>query len=120
MAASHGTTLSRLRVAIGSAAWVAPNRTAELFGLDAKNNPTSSFLARLFGVRDIALGVQAARSAGPSKRLAWQLGIPCDLFDAAAAILARRNGTLGTRAAVMAGATALVAAGLGVAALQAE
>src|SRR5439155_6800209 len=115
MATSHGTTLSGLRLAIGGAAWAAPNRTADLFGLDSTNNPTSSFLARLFGVRDIALGVSALRSTGASRRLAWQLGILCDLFDAAAALLARRNRTLATRAALMAGATALAAAALGAA-----
>jgi len=120
MATSPGNTLSALRVAVGTGAWATPNLAGKLFGLDPKNNPQSSYLARLFGIRDIALAVAATQSAGPSKKLAWQLGIVCDAFDVAAAALAGRNGTLPKHAAVLAGGTALVATGLGVAALQAE
>ncbi len=97
-----------------------PNVTAKLFGLDPKGNPQGSYLGRLFGIRDVALAGFVTQSAGPSKKLAWQLGILCDLFDAAAAGLAGRNGTLPKHSAVMVGTTALAAAGLGVAALQAE
>lgn len=120
MAASPAATLAGLRIAIGSSAWAAPNLTTKLFGLDPKNNPQSSFLARLFGVRDVALAGVAIGSTGPSKRLAWQLGVVCDALDVGAATLAGRNGTLPKPAALMAGATALAAVGLGVAALQAE
>lgn len=116
----NGAMLAGLRIAIGSSAWAAPNRTAALFGLDPKSNPQASYLARLFGVRDVALAVGAMRSTGPSRRLAGQLLVLCDVFDAGAALLAGRNGTLPTRAALMGGATALGAAGLGVAVLQAE
>ncbi len=98
-----------------------PNVSGRLFGLDPSANPQASFLGRLFGVRDIAIGVGTlATPAGASRRLWWQLGILCDLMDAAAAGLAARNGTLPRHAAVMAGATALAAAGMGVAALAAE
>jgi hypothetical protein len=120
MAASPGATLVGLRFAIGSGAWGAPNRTGKLFGLDPGNNPQAPFVGRLFGVREVALAVLALRSTGPSKRLVWQLGVLCDVLDAGAAMLARRNRTLPTPAALMVGATALGAAGLGVAALYAE
>ena len=46
-----------------------------------------------------------------------RLGVACDLADAAAAYLAGRNGTVPKHAAIMAGGTAIAAAGLGVAAL---
>jgi hypothetical protein len=119
--ASPGAALSGARVAVGTGAWATPNLTGRLFGLDPKSNPQASYLARLFGIRDIALALAATQSrTGPSRRLAWQLGILCDAFDAGAALLAGRNGTLPKHAAVMAGATAMVGVGLGVAALQAE
>jgi hypothetical protein len=120
MATSPGTTLSALRVAIGTGAWITPNFASRLFGLDPKGNPQSPYLARLFGVRDVALAVAATQSTGSSKRLAWQIGIACDAFDAAAAAIGGRNGTLPKHAAVLAGGTALAAVALGVAALQAE
>ncbi len=88
--------------------------------MDPKNNPQASFLARLFGVRDIALGLAVMQTTGPAKRVAWQLGIFCDAADAAAAALAARNGTLPKHSAVMAGVVALAAVGLGIVALQDE
>ena len=114
-----GTALSALRVAIGVSAWGAPNVTAKLFGLDPDANPQGAYLARLFGIRDVALAGFATQAGADSKPLAWQLGIASDLFDAAAAGLGARNGTLSKQTAIMAGGTALLAAGLGVAALQA-
>ena len=48
-----------LRIAIGTASWLTPRVAGKLFGLDAKANPQSPYLARLFGARDIALGVGA-------------------------------------------------------------
>ena len=120
MASPASSALPALRVAVGTGAWATPNLTGRLFGLDPKNNPQASFLARLFGIRDVALGIAAIQSTGPSKRLAWQLGLVCDAADAGAAWLAARNGTLPKPAAIMAGGVALAAVGLGVAALQAE
>ena len=120
MPAPPSQVLSGLRVAIGAGAWAAPNTTGKLFGLDPGNNPQAAFLARLFGVRDVALGVGTTATTGSSRRMWWQLGIACDLLDAAAAALAARNGTVPKAAAVMAGATALAAVGLGVAALASD
>lgn len=119
MATSPGTTLSALRVAIGTGAWATPNLAGRVFGLDVGANPQAPYLARLFGVRDVALAIAATQSTGSSKRLAWQVGIACDLADAAAAWLGGRDGSLPKSTVVLAGGTALVAAGLGIAALQA-
>lgn len=116
---SPGTALSALRLAIGVSAWAAPNVTAKVFGLDPEGNPQGAYLARLFGVRDIALAGFAQGAGGDSKPLAWQLGIASDLADAAAAALGARNGTLSKQTAILAGGTALAAAALGAAALQA-
>jgi|SRR5947209_2327375 len=110
-------TLTGLRAWIGTSAWLAPNLTGRLFGLDPVSNPQAAFLARLFGIRDAALAAGTLGSDGAARAKWLQLGVACDLADAAAAYLAGRNGTLPRHAAVMAGGTAIAAAGLGVAAL---
>ena len=79
MATSPGSSLVILRLVIGVSVWLMPNVTAKLFGLDPKGNPQASYLGRLFGIRDVALAGFVTQSAGPSKKLAWQLGILCDV-----------------------------------------
>src|SRR3954468_22264232 len=109
--------ISGLRAQIGASAWLAPNLTGKLFGLDPDSNPQAAFLARLFGVRDLALAAGTFGSTGESRTQWLRLGVACDLADAAAAYLAGRNGTVPRHAAVLAGGTPIAAAGLGVAAL---
>src|SRR3954447_9287679 len=109
--------ISGLRAWIGASAWLAPNLTGKLFGLDPGSNPQAAFLARLFGARDAALAAGTLGSAGEARTQWLRLGLACDLADAAAAYLAGRNGTIPKHAAIMAGGTALAAAGMGVAAL---
>ncbi|HEY3019233.1 MAG TPA: hypothetical protein VGJ32_03530 [Solirubrobacteraceae bacterium] len=109
--------ISGLRASIGVGAYVAPNLTGRAFGLDPEGNPQASFLARLFAIRDLALAVGTLGSEGDARRRWLQLGLACDLGDAAAAYLARRDGSLPTPAAVMSGGTALAAVAVGVAAL---
>lgn len=111
-------TLVGLRSAIGAGAWLMPRFSGRLFGLDPDANPQAPYLGRLFGVRDVALGVGLGSSSGDQRRQWLQLGIVCDLADAAAGVLAGRRGELPPRATVMVTATALMAAGMGIAALQ--
>jgi hypothetical protein len=112
--------LSAIRTAVGVSAWLSPGLAGRAFGLSPSANPQLSYMARLFGVRDLALAVGTNQTTGPSRRVWWQIGIACDLADAVAAYLGRRNGSLSTFTAVAAGGTALAAAGLGVAAMQAD
>lgn len=106
-----------LRLAIGTGAWAAPALTAKLFGLNPVANPQATYVARLFAIRNVALGA-AGLKAGPGQKQALQAGVVCDLFDAAASLLAKRSGVLGTLPAGMTGATALSATGLGICALR--
>lgn len=112
--------LSSLRVAIGAGAWVTPAIAARVFGLSAADNPQLPYMARLFGIRDVALGIGTTQTTGPSRRVWWQIGIACDLADAGAAYLGGRDGSLSKFTAIAAGGTALAAAGLGVAAMQTD
>jgi hypothetical protein len=109
-----------LRTAVGAGAWLAPRLSARLFGLDPAANPQAPYLGRLFGVRDVALALGTSSSSG-SDRAQWlRLGVACDLADAVAGLLAGRRGELPKHATVLVTTTALVAAGLGIAALQDE
>lgn len=107
-----------LRSAIGVGAWAAPRLSGRLFGLDPEANPQLPYLGRLFGVRDAALAVGLATNTGQQRAQWLQIGIMCDLADAAAGVLSGRKGELPPQATVLVTATALLAAGLGVAALR--
>jgi hypothetical protein len=109
-----------LRGAVGAGAWLAPRSSGRLFGLDPDANPQASYLGRLFGARDAALAFGLSGSSGPQRSQWLRIGIACDLADAAAGLLAGRRGELPKVATVLVTATALAAAGLGVAALQGE
>jgi hypothetical protein len=110
-------SLSGLRLAIGTSAWATPRLAGSAFGLDAKANPQSPYFARLFGIRDVALAIGTLTTSGESRRRWLALGVLCDAADAAAGVLAGRGGYLPKVPTVLVTATALVAAGLGAAAL---
>ena len=112
--------LSGIRLGVGTAAWLAPDLTGKLFGLDPARNPQMAFMARLFGVRDVALAVGTGATPPAARKVWWQVGIACDLLDAGAAYLGDRNGTVPRVAALLAGTTALTAAALGAAAMAAD
>jgi len=120
MPAPAATLLPGLRIVIGVAALIAPNITGKLFGFSPDANPQAAYFARLFGIRDIVLGVGTLMTTGPSRRLWWQFGILTDATDVVSASLGHRDGSVPVRAAAMAGLTAAAATGLGVAALIAE
>lgn len=110
--------LAIIRVAIGVIAWVTPNFGAKLFGLDPKGNPQAPYLGRLFGVRDVVLGIGTLRAEGPSRRPWLVAGLVCDSADTAAAKLGHRDGYLSTPTALMVAAPAVAAVALGAAGLR--
>ena len=89
-----------------------------LFGLDVAGNPQAPYLARLFGARDAALAYGLQTTSGATRAQWLKIGVACDLADALAGIFAGRKGELPAFTTVLVTATALTAAGLGVAALQ--
>jgi hypothetical protein len=109
-----------VRGAIGAGAWLAPRLSGRLFGLDPAANPQAPYLGRLFGARDVALAFGLGTSSGEHRATWLRIGIACDLADAVAGVLAGRRGELPKRATFLVTATALIAAGLGMSALQGE
>jgi hypothetical protein len=82
------------------------------------SHPTVKFLNRVFGGRDVALGVWYLMSRGDPERerQALTAGIACDTWDAIAA--ARSGDGMPRWAKPMVLSTALGAAGAGIAALR--
>lgn len=109
------TALAALRTAVGVGAWLAPRTTGKLFGL-AVDSAEAVLMARLFGVRDVALGLATLQTDGAARRTLVQAGIACDVLDAAAAALGARRGGIGRLSAAAVAAVALTAAATGAAA----
>lgn len=115
---ANNTALIGIRASIGAGTWVAPQLAGRLFGLDAVANPQLPYMGRLFGIRDVALAAGLSMSNGDGRKLWLQLGIMCDVADAAAGVLAGRKGELSKLSTVLVTAPALLAIALGVGALQ--
>ena len=100
------TAIAAGRVVVGAAAYVAPNLSGRLFGLDPDNNPQASYIGRLFGARDVALGAGVLRSPRKQKDAWVAAGMACDVADVGAGALAGIRGTLPPASAAMVTATA--------------
>jgi len=100
------TAIAAGRVVVGAAAYLAPNLSGRLFGLDPDNNPQASYIGRLFGARDVALGAGVLRSPRKQKDAWVAAGMACDVADVGAGALAGIRGTLPPTSAAMVTATA--------------
>jgi hypothetical protein len=112
------TGLAGLRMAVGVSSWATPRVAGRLFGLDAGGNPQAPYLARLFGVRDVALGWGVMNSEGDAQRQWLAAGLACDVADALAGIAGGRSGYLPKLTTVLVTGTAIAAAALGASALR--
>jgi len=116
--ATATNALAGLRIAVGAGAYATPALAGTLFGLEPKRNPQSPYLARLFGIRDVALAGGTLASSGAEQRTWLVAGVVCDAADAAAALLGHRAGYLSGPTAALLAAPALAAVALGAIALQ--
>lgn len=119
-ASAPGRVLLGVRVVVGTSAWFAPKTLMTVIGMDPFANPQAAYMSRLFGVRDLTLGLGLLASRGDARRVWWRLGILCDLVDAAAGVVSGRHGELPTRPRLLSGlvvGAGLVGASLGAAAL---
>ena len=105
-----------MRMVVGGASYLAPNLGGRLFGLDPDRNPQSAYWARLFGIRDVALGVGAMRTTGAARKQILQLTAACDAADLASTLLGRRAGYLSAFSTVLAGTLAVIAGAVATAA----
>ena len=87
------TTLSLARIAVGTAAWVAPETSLRAGMLDATQSQ-SPYMLRLFGARDAALGAITLLAKPEHKPALLKVGLAVDSADAAAAVHAMQRGQL--------------------------
>jgi hypothetical protein len=106
-----------LRFTTGIAAWLAPNSTGWLIGLNAGRD--QPFTTQLFGSRELTLAVAITDVASPRLQTrALQLGLLTDVLDVIAAVRGVRARTLSSTGTIVAGGGAALFAGMGVVALR--
>ena len=104
-----------IRSCVGIGSLVAPRKLGALFGIDVKNNEAAIYPLRLFGARELFMTAPFVLGASDEvTSLALQGGIAVDAADVLAASAAGTTGVMDKRSAVMAGAVALAAVGLGI------
>lgn len=107
------TYLAGLRIGLG-AMWLAPGLGAKIFGLDPEEQSSVKLMARLFAVRDLALGVALLQSDGADADRQVDLGIAVDTADLAAILMAASRREIGARTLVIGGLAAAGAMALGI------
>ncbi len=107
------------RMLFGVAFFAAPRPSMRAVGLAPDDNPQALHWARIFGIRDAALGLGLLGSRGDARRLWWRVGMLCDAGDAVAGLLSWRRGDLPHRPStlVLFTGSALAGVGFGAAAL---
>jgi len=107
-------TISTVRSFVGATAWLSPAFADRTYGYGLVDRQAGSFLVgRLFGARDLALGLAVQHPDPAIRRAALQAGVAVDAADAVSSAIALRRGAskLGV-ASVGLGALSLVALGL--------
>ncbi|MBC9731681.1 hypothetical protein [Nocardioides marmotae] len=87
------TAISLGRIAIGAVSLYDPALAAKQMKLDPVGNPQVPYLTRLFGAREVALGVATLIASGSARRNLVLLGVLVDAADAATGYLAIRDGS---------------------------
>ncbi|QII00419.1 hypothetical protein BH92_11530 [Rhodococcoides fascians A21d2] len=105
--------LSVLRSTAGLVSWVSPAHSWRAFGLGPMRQAGSAgVVTRLFGVRDLALGMALHHPSADVRKAAVEAGIAIDVLDVAASVLGRRAGApASSLVGVAAGATLFVVLG---------
>jgi uncharacterized protein DUF4267 len=92
--------LSLGRIAVGAAAVANPELASRTFRLDPVTNPQVPYMTRLFGSREIALGVATLVTRGKAQRSLIGIGVLVDAADAATGYLAMQDGTVSKKTAM--------------------
>jgi hypothetical protein len=91
--------LSLGRIAVGAVAVANPAMAAKSLQLDTVANPQVPYVLRLFGVREIALGLITLFARGRGSRAVVGVGVAVDAGDAATAWFALQDGSVSKRTA---------------------
>lgn len=112
------TGLSLGRIGIGALALARPDVAAKAFGLDPVTNPQASYVTRLFGSREIALGTITLLSRGKARGGIVLLGVGVDAADVATGYLGPKEGQVTSRAGATLVGPAILAVLMGLAGLR--
>ncbi|MCW2757370.1 MAG: hypothetical protein JWO46_1116 [Nocardioidaceae bacterium] len=108
------TGLSLGRIAVGVVSVAKPELAGKLFQLDVAGNRQLPYMTRMFGSREIAIGVLTLVSSGKARRRLVLAGIGIDTADAGASIVASQNGSLSKPAGAILTAPAVGAVAAGI------
>ncbi|NPC96333.1 hypothetical protein [Nocardioides sp. zg-DK7169] len=86
------TGLSCGRIVLGAASLLRPDVAANAFRLDLAANPQLSYVLRLFGAREVALGAVTLLAPAPARRALLATGVAVDVADVATAVQGAREG----------------------------
>ena len=100
------------RSMIGIGAWVAPDTTTRLFGIDPARS--DRFVARLYGARELTLGVTLLTAPPSALSTVASVGAAVDAADVVSGLDEFRRGNLSTQATVLGLGGALLFTALGV------
>jgi hypothetical protein len=106
-----------VRFSLGPLSLFLPKLTTRLMLMNSQDNPASAYLVRLFGIRDLYLGVLAVTVPKPSYYKVIGISSAIDLVDATAATVAGAKGEIPVKASVLAAISGLLGACLGLAAV---
>lgn len=109
-----------LRLAVGLAGVLTPGLCAFATGLKPSRNPSVTYLVRLNGAGNAALGAGILAGPAAAQPLLIQIGLARDVIGLLATKRARRKGAIGLRTALTYGLTELALVGLGGAVLSGE
>jgi hypothetical protein len=112
------TGLSLGRILVGLLTFVRPALAGRLFGIDMPGNPQLPTMARLFAVREVALGVATLVAPAETRKQMVALGVAVDAADGVASVMGVREKSLPKLAGVMLVGTAIGAVYSGVDALR--
>ena len=105
------------RIFAGALSWASPTASSRVFLLGRERvDGRTGLLARLFGIRDLALGLALQHPSSDVRKLVLQAGVAIDAADVAATLLAVRSGAPKSAVLGAAGGAALFV-GLGLTAL---
>ncbi len=69
------------RIVLGALSLASPGAAARSFGMEGAITPELTYMARIFGIRAIALGSGYLLSEGDARRLWQRLAFICDTSD---------------------------------------
>lgn len=112
------TGLAYGRISVGALCLLSPKLAARIFLLDPRSNPQLSYMGRMFGSREIALGMITLAAPDNARRKLIQVGVAVDAADAVTGIVSAASGAVPKRTGFMLTVAGAASTATGVLALQ--